>query len=76
MKPKLGWFLIFVLTWGVSADVAGVFIRNIVLQKAHAGSVLPAQTVFTLLEEGMLISCRNNTKEEATAVEIRSSPGS
>lgn len=47
------------LTWWVSADVAGVFIRNIVFQQAHAGAMLPAQTVFTLREERVLISCKN-----------------
>lgn len=36
------------LTWRISADVAGVFIRNILLQKAHAGAMLPAQTLLTL----------------------------
>lgn len=39
------------LTWWISADVAGIFIRNIVFQQAHAGAMLPAQTVFTLREE-------------------------
>lgn len=38
----------FTLTWWVPADIAGVSVWNIVLQQAHAGAMLPAQTVFTL----------------------------
>jgi hypothetical protein len=38
------------LTWWVSADVASVFVRDVLLQEAHAGAMLPAQTLLTLRE--------------------------
>ena len=43
--------VVFSLTWWVSADVASVSVWNIVFQQAHAGAMLPAQTIFTLGEE-------------------------
>lgn len=43
--------VVFSLTWWVSADVAGISVWNIVFQQAHAGAMLPAQTIFTLDEE-------------------------
>ena len=43
--------VVFSLTWWVSADVAGVSVWNIVFQQAHAGAMLPAQTIFTLDKE-------------------------
>lgn len=53
-------FLFLFLTWWVSADVAGVFIRNIVFQQAHTGAMLPAQTIFTLREEWVLIQHKDS----------------
>lgn len=38
------------ITWWVSANVAVISVRHIVLKEAHAGAMLPAQTFITLRE--------------------------
>lgn len=38
------------ITWWVSANVAVISVRHIVLKEAHAGAMLPAQTLLTLGE--------------------------
>lgn len=38
------------ITWWVSANVAAISVRHIVLKEAHAGAMLPAQTLLTLRE--------------------------